>query len=229
VDFSENERLILRAVQPFTMTSMDRVAAVIRAVEHVVRHGVPGDLAECGVWRGGSMMAAALTLQSLGDTGRTLYLYDTFEGMAAPTDLDRSFDGHEATALLREAEPGTGIWCNASLEDVQKNLFSTGYPRDRLVFVKGRVEETIPARAPRVLSLLRLDTDWYESTSHELAHLYPRLSSGGALIIDDYGHWQGAKAAVDEYLARQPAPVFLHRIDYTGRIAIKPFPAPQTP
>jgi len=224
VDLSEDERLILRAARPFTMTSLDRLAAVIRAVEHVVRSGVPGDLAECGVWRGGSMMAAALALRSLGDTGRTLYLFDTYEGMAAPTGRDRSFDGRGAQSLLSEAQPGTGIWCHADLEDVRRNLLSTGYPAEKIVFVKGKVEETIPAQAPRQLSLLRLDTDWYESTRHELAHLYPRLSCGGALIIDDYGHWQGAREAVDEYLSRQPAPVFLHRIDYTGRIAVKPFP-----
>jgi O-methyltransferase len=229
VDLSEEERGILRAARPFTMTGLDRLAAVILAVKHVVRHGVPGDLAECGVWRGGSMMAAALTLKLLGDTSRTLYLYDTFEGMAAPTGRDRSFDGHDAESLLSLEKPGTGIWCRAGLDDVRSNLFSTGYPRDKLVFVAGKVEETIPAQMPRLLSLLRLDTDWYESTRHELAHLYPLLSSGGALIIDDYGHWQGARAAVDEYLARQPVPVFLHRIDYTGRIAIKPPSAAPAP
>jgi hypothetical protein len=225
VDLGEDERLILRAARPFTMTGLDRLAAIIHAVKHVVQHGVPGDIAECGVWRGGSMMAVALTLQSLGEANRALYLYDTFEGMPAPTPRDRSFDGCDAEALLRTAQRGTGIWCYAGLDDVQQNLFSTGYPRDKLVFVKGKVEETIPLQMPRVLSLLRLDTDWYESTLHGLTHLYPRLSCGGVLIIDDYGHWQGARAAVDEYFARQPAPVFLHRIDYTGRIAIKPPPA----
>jgi hypothetical protein len=226
VDLSADERQILRTAQPFTMTSLDRLAAVILAVRHVVQCGIPGDLAECGVWRGGSMMAAALTLKSLGDTSRTLYLYDTYEGMATPTGRDRSFDGHQAESLLSMEQPGTGIWCRASLDDVRHNLFSTGYPADKLVFVEGRVEETIPAQMPPLLSLLRLDTDWYESTRHELAHLYPRLSGGGVLIIDDYGHWQGARAAVDEYFARQPAPIFLHRIDYTGRIAIKPLAAP---
>ena len=225
VDLSEDERLILRAARPFTMTGLDRLAAVINAVKHVVQNGVPGDIAECGVWRGGSMMAAALTLRSLGDSSRTLYLYDTFEGMPAPTHRDRSFDGQEAGSLLRAAQRGTGIWCYAGLEDVQHNLFSTDYPRDKLVFVQGKVEETIPAPMPRLLSVLRLDTDWYESTLHGLTHLYPRLSCGGVLIIDDYGHWQGARAAVDEYFSRQPVPVFLHRIDYTGRIAINPLPA----
>jgi O-methyltransferase len=83
------------------------------------------------------------------------------------------------------------------------------------------VERTLPDRAPAEIALLRLDTDWYESTRHELVHLYPRLSAGGVLIVDDYGHWAGAKRAVDEYLGEQAEPLLLHRIDYTGRIAIK--------
>jgi hypothetical protein len=88
--------------------------------------------------------------------------------------------------------------------------------------VKGPVESTIPATIPDQLAILRLDTDWYESTKHELDHLYPRLVSGGILIIDDYGHWQGARQAVDEYFARQNLKPLLSRIDYTCRIMIKP-------
>jgi O-methyltransferase len=229
VDLTDDERDILRTVKPFTMASLDRLVAVIHSVKHIVRHKVPGDLVECGVWRGGSMMAAALTLRSLGEADRSLYLYDTFEGMSVPTSRDRSFEGKDAAALLSQAPAQTGIWCYASLEDVHNNLLSTGYPKEKLVFVKGKVEDTIPAQMPREISLLRLDTDWYESTRHELTHLYPRLSFGGTLIIDDYGHWQGARAAVDEYFSGRPEAVYLHRIDYTGRIAIKPFPVASGP
>src|ERR1022692_3496067 len=175
VDLSEDERLILRAARPFTMTGLDRLAAVINAVKHVVQNGVPGDIAECGVWRGGSMMAAALTLRSLGDSSRTLYLYDTFEGMPAPTHRDRSFDGQEAGSLLRAAQRGTGIWCYAGLEDVQHNLFSTDYPRDKLVFVQGKVEETIPAPMPRLLSVLRLEPGIFRPRDLEA---YPSGRSG---------------------------------------------------
>jgi hypothetical protein len=98
---------------------------------------------------------------------------------------------------------------------------STGYPSDLINYVEGKVEETIPVNAPDQISLLRLDTDWYESTKHELIHLYPRLVEGGVLIIDDYGHWQGARRAVDEYIEENNLPLLLCRIDYTGRITVK--------
>jgi hypothetical protein len=166
-------------------------------------------------------MAAALALKAFGDTSRTLYLYDTFEGMSEPTEKDKLSDGTSASAILAHDEKGTGYWCYASLADVTANLRTTGYPEDKLVFVKGRVEDTIPACIPEKMAILRLDTDWYESTRHELEHLYPRLVRHGVLIIDDYGHWQGARTAVDEYLAKLSAPLFLQRTDYTGRVAIK--------
>ena len=100
-------------------------------------------------------------------------------------------------------------------------LVGTGYPEQRLHFVPGLVEETIPAQVPEGISLLRLDTDYYASTKHELTHLYPRIAAGGVLLIDDYGHWAGCKKAVDEYLASRD-PVLLHRIDYTGRVTVVP-------
>jgi hypothetical protein len=168
------------------------------------------------------MMSAALMLKALGDTSRRLVLYDTFEGMSEPTDRDRTLQGISAQQILAAEPPRSGYWCYASLEDVQANLRSTGYPDDKIVYVRGRVEETIPREIPERIALLRLDTDWYESTRHELEHLYPRLSPHGIMIIDDYGHWQGARAAVDEFLARGAGPLFLQRIDYTGRLVLKP-------
>jgi hypothetical protein len=96
-----------------------------------------------------------------------------------------------------------------------------GYPKEKLHYVQGKVEDTIPGAAPGQIALLRLDTDWYESTHHELIHLYPRLSAGGVLIVDDYGHWQGSRRAVDEWIAQTGARILLNRIDYTGRVAVK--------
>lgn len=93
--------------------------------------------------------------------------------------------------------------------------------RSNCFFVKGKVEDTVPEKAPDRISLLRLDTDWYESTYHGLLHLYPRLSVGGVLIIDDYGHWAGAKKAVDQYLNENHLKLLLNRIDDTGRIGVK--------
>ena len=216
-DLSTEERRIVNAVKPFTMTGIERIACLINAVNYITDNKIPGDIAECGVWRGGSMMTVALTLLARKDTSRKLYLYDTYEGMSEPTQFDKSLDGTAAQTLMKEESEK---WCYASIEDVRENVLSTGYPEEKLHFVKGKVEETIPQTIPSDLSLLRLDTDWYESTKHELIHLYPRLAPEGILVIDDYGHWQGARKAVDEYFAEREQKIYLHRIDYTGRIAV---------
>lgn len=217
---SDIQRLFA-AVQPYTMTSPERIESLVNAVRYVVTHEIPGDIVECGVWRGGSMMAVAHVLRSLG-AQRTIHLFDTFEGMPPPSAHDSDLHGRQASELLATADKRTAdIWAYSPLEEVRANMSTTGYDPARLQFVVGRVEDTIPQRAPERISLLRLDTDWYESTLHEMQHLFPRLSTGGVLIIDDYGHWQGAKRAVDEYLATSRAKLLLHRIDYTGRIAVK--------
>lgn len=205
----------------YTMTSIERMYALHQAVRHIIRAGVAGDLVECGVWRGGSAMMMAMTLLEGGDSTRRLWLYDTFEGMTPAGEQDIDYTGTSAAASLHKRGMSSfGQWCHASLEDVQNNLGATGYPPGRINCVRGRVEQTIPAQLPDRIALLRLDTDWYESTRHELEHLYPRLVSGGVLIIDDYGHWQGCRRAVDEFFRERP--ILLNRIDYTGRIAIKP-------
>jgi len=220
-DLSAADRAIVDRVEPFTMTSLARRASLVGAIDHVVRHGIEGAIVECGVWRGGSMMAAALALIARGDTSRELWLYDTFEGMSDPTDADASVHGESAAAQLARTKRGTGVWCEAGLADVRANLAATGYPAERLHFVEGKVEDTIPASLPGSIAVLRLDTDWYESTRHELAHLYPLLAPHGILVIDDYGHWQGARRAVDEYFAAHAEPAFLHRVDYTARLLVK--------
>ena len=222
-DATADERAILERVAGFTMTSTERQLALISSIRHVVRSGVAGCYVECGVWRGGSSMAAALAFTQAGDTSRDLYLYDTFEGMTPPTAADRTPDGTPAQKHLDDDPNRTGVnWCVAGLEDVQRNMASTGYPADRVHLIRGPVEATIPGQSPaQPIALLRLDTDWYESTKHELKHLFPRLQPGGILIIDDYGHWEGAKKAVDEFFGTLPEKHYLHRVDYTGRLLIK--------
>jgi hypothetical protein len=145
--------------------------------------------------------------------------------MSPPTEKDVMFDGTTASQVLDPAERKEGVdnyWCIASVENVRKNIVSTGYPENRIHLVKGKVEDTVPQQAPEKIALLRLDTDWYESTKHEMEHLYPRLAPNGVLIIDDYGHWKGAKEAVDEYFAGRKFKPLLNRLDYTGRLVIKP-------
>jgi O-methyltransferase len=220
-DLSAADRQIIQRVSPFTMTSLERRASLLGAVDHLVKHRIAGDIVECGVWRGGSMMAIALALMARGDTSRHLYLYDTFEGMSEPTEHDKALSGELAQAQLERTDRDHPLWAVAGLEDVKANLASTGYPAERIHYVQGKVEDTIPATLPKQIALLRLDTDWYESTRHELQHLYPLLAKHGVLIIDDYGHWQGARQAVDEYFANAAEPVFLHRVDYTARLHIK--------
>ncbi|MDB4949148.1 MAG: hypothetical protein JWM27_1797 [Gemmatimonadetes bacterium] len=213
---------LLERCRPFTMTSVERMYALYQAVGHVSRAGIAGAVVECGVWRGGSAMLCALALLEGGDTERDLYLYDTFEGMAKPDERDVSHEGEVALETWSRSPAEDGGWCYSPIDEVRRNLLGTGYPEARLHFVKGKVEDTLPGTIPAGVALLRLDTDWYASTRHELEHLYPRLAPGGVLIVDDYGFWEGARQATDEFLDALPSPLLLGRIDDTGRIAVKP-------
>src|SRR5262249_31666383 len=149
---------------------------------------------------------------------------DTFNGMTAPTSMDKDIEGDDAAQLLHadpERENSRSVWACAPLTVVKRAMNTTSYDERNIVYVEGRVEDTIPAMAPEKIALLRLDTDWYESTYHEMLHLFPRLVTGGVLILDDYGHWLGARGAVDRYMRETKVKLLLNRIDYTGRIAVK--------
>lgn len=220
-DYDDEAKEIIRAVKPYTMTSPERLNAFILATRHVVRHGIPGDIVECGVWRGGSMQACAKALLAAGDTERDLYLFDTYEGMTPPTEEDLRRDGKSAEELLRVQGKDRPIWAVASLDDVKAGFAKVPYPEERVHYVRGKVEDTVPGQAPEQISVLRLDTDWYASTRHELEHLYGRLVSGGVLLIDDYGYWQGSRQAVDEFMDKTGERLLLLRMD-EGRIAVKP-------
>lgn len=220
-DARDDDKATIEAVRDHTMTSPYRIEALCQAVRHVVQAGIPGAIVECGVWRGGSMMAVARTLMQEGAADRDLYLFDTFEGMTAPTEHDVSHAGHHAGEGLKVASSDSRLWARAKLDVVRQAMASTGYPQDLVRYVVGPVEQTLPAKAPKELALMRLDTDWYASTKHEWTHLYPRLRRGGIVIVDDYGFWKGARKATDEYLAETGTKLLLHRIDDTGRIAVK--------
>ena len=225
-DFSLEEWEIYNKVKNYTLTSPERIIALLRAVKYITENKIEGDIVECGVWKGGSMMAVAEQLLSLCSTNRLLYLYDTFEGMNDPSPLDVAVNGVVAKDYLdnlkrTDENKKDIVWAYSSLNIVKENLDKTNYPENRMVFVEGAVEKTIPQTVPLKIALLRLDTDWYASTKHELVHLFPLLSPQGVLIIDDYGHWQGCKKAVDEYFSEYKIKIFLNRIDYTGRLAIK--------
>lgn len=220
-DFDDDARLLVERVRHATMTSPERILALRDGLRHIVRREIPGAVVECGVWRGGSMMAAALTLDACDDR-RDLYLFDTFEGMTRPGRDDVDLTGTAASDHLRREDPDSSfIWARSGLETVRENMRTTGYPDDLVHYIVGPVEETIPEHAPPQIALLRLDTDWYESTRHELEHLWGRVPPGGIVLIDDYGHWAGARRAVDEFLETLDAAPLLQRIDYTGRLMVK--------
>ena len=215
---------LIASLRPFTMTSAERLWSLIGAVRYVTDAGLPGDFVECGVWRGGSVMAMAKELNRLSVTDRQIWLYDTYAGMTAPTDFDvEAGTGVAATEMLSTTEIGDGnnVWCVAGRADVEANVRSTGYPFSNFHFIEGDVAQTLQTSVPEKIALLRLDTDWYESTRVGLEVLYPRLVPGGVCILDDYGHWQGARTAVDEYFAAQGHRPYMHPIDYSGRVFIK--------
>jgi hypothetical protein len=224
-DFGRSEIALVEAASPYTMTTPAALVALADAVRHVVAAGIEGAIVECGVWRGGSMMAVARTLMAEGRDDVDLYLLDTFEGMPAPGARDVLWSGESADELLAADGDvaGSKLWARAELEQVRHAMALTGYPSSRVHFVEGRVEDTIPEQAPDRIALLRLDTDWYESTRHELIHLYPRLSTGGILVVDDYGFWRGQREATDEFFRDHPPRPFLARVDDSGvRIVVKP-------
>jgi hypothetical protein len=220
-DFSADDIETCRLVEPYTMVPRERIYTLVRAVEHVVKHGISGTLVECGVWKGGCAMAMARTLVRLGVTDRDLYFYDLF---GEPWPPSTEFDVHlgvPAPELDPSITGGPDVM-RYTLEEVRERLLATGYPAERMHFVKGAVDKTLPADAPARIAVLRLDTDLYESTLHEFEHLYPRLEPGGILIIDDYGDWSGSHKATDEYIERRQLKLHLIRVDVGARMAVKP-------
>lgn len=224
VEATTDDAALIASLKPFTMTSAERLWSLLNAVRYVVNEDIPGDFAECGVWRGGSVMAMAKELGRLNIADRKIWLYDTFAGMTAPTTNDvEAGTGVTASDMLSSTEVGDGnnVWCVAGRADVEANVRSTGYPFENFTFVEGDVAVTLQNSVPDQISLLRLDTDWYESTRIGLEVMYPRLAVGGVCILDDYGHWQGARKAVDEYFDALGHRPYMHPIDYSGRVFIK--------
>lgn len=198
-------------VQPYTKSSIERIAAMIDSIKEVEANGIEGDIVECGVWRAGNIVLARRLAPS-----RVCWLYDTFTGMSLP---DPDIDLH-GKGKMRTPESWRGKSA-VSLEEVANNLRLFGvYDENKLRFVPGDVADTLLHTRPDKIALLRLDTDWYASTAIELKWLYPLLQPGGILIVDDYGHWLGARRAVDEYF--QECLVVKEQIDYTAIMIRKP-------
>lgn len=199
-----------------TMISIERMFDIWKSIEYVVKAKIPGAIAECGVWQGGSMMLAAYALKHFGDETRQIQLFDTFEGLPEPDpDIDVDSLGFNAESQWK---PG---WAEASLEQVQANMAKTDY--ENVCYIKGKVEKTLPDDPTEQYALVRLDTDWYASTKVELETLWPKLAPGGLLLVDDFGQWLGVRKAVEEFF--EDKMVFMMRSDYTGRVIQKPHDA----
>lgn len=225
VEASDNDKNIMSLVRPYTMTSSDRIWSLISSMNYINEANVLGDIVECGVWRGGSAMVIASKLNEFGRLDKKIWLYDTFQGMTEPSKFDveeNSAISAKELLLNSKKQEGNNVWCLASKDDVINNLSKTSFPLDLVEIIEGDVALTLDTKYPEKIALLRLDTDWYESTRKELEILFPRLAVGGVCIIDDYGHWQGARKAVDEYLNKNNIKVLMHKIDHTGRVFIKP-------
>lgn len=191
-----NFKQIYEISAPYTVTSLKKMERLYESVIYVNENNIEGAYVECGVYKGGSVMNMALTQLNYAKLVH-IYLYDTFEGMTPPGDFDVNYRGISASRILKRPSK-RGI---ASLEQVKKNLSLTYYPKEFLHFRQGDVAITLRENVPEKISLLRLDTDWYESTKVELEVLYPRLSKGGVLILDDYGYWKGSRKATDDYFS----------------------------
>ena len=193
------------------------------AVRHIIRARIEGDFVECGVYQGRQALMMAHTLTALGVTDRELCLYDTFTGMTEPGPKDHKDPARpQASAAETWAKWDAGSWKGASIEEVQGNLRTCNYRQDRIRLIEGDVLQTLPNTRPDQIALLRLDTDFYESTKHELDTLYKRVTTGGIIIIDDYGRWGGQRAAVDEYFddLGEAAPMLI-RTGSAERVCVK--------
>jgi O-methyltransferase len=200
-----------------------------QGVKYVTQNNIAGDFIECGVQEGRQIQMVALTLKKQGVTDRKIYLYDTFAGMTKPGKHDRKMRADKETSSAegtmatwsRSIRDDHNEWAYCAIEDVKENVLGTGYPEENFVFVKGDVLETVPNHRPSAISFLRLDTDWYESSLHELVHLYDLVVNGGVIIFDDYWGMAGQRKAVDEFFQSREHFPLLHRTLYRERVMIK--------
>jgi O-methyltransferase len=221
IEANSFHRAAISNASHYSMTPTSRMWALIQSVEHVVKNKISGDFVECGVWMGGNLILLSAAQDYLG-MSREIYGFDTFTGMVEPRNIDLDFRGESAIQMMATTPKIDGehsIHAFASLDLVKSNLVKNNSKNIKLV--QGDVSETLLniENLPKKISILRLDTDWYESTKIELEVLYPLLEPGGVLIIDDYGHYSGARKAVDEYFANENP--WMHYIDYSCRLIIK--------
>lgn len=201
-----------------------RLWAAISSVNHVVKNDIPGDIVECGVWRGGCSLAMALKLREL-NSNKKLFLFDTYQGMTEPSLYDKK--AYKKLNVLKKFnklnKKTHNEWCYASISDV-KYQFKCFNLLDKVTFIKGDIRQTLinPSNLPSKISILRLDTDFHDSTESSLQNLFPLLEKNGILLIDDYGCWEGARKAVDDYFEKNLTyKPMLWMTDVSERVFIK--------
>lgn len=190
-----------------TMVGLKRLDNLEQCVTTVIKDGVPGDLLEAGVWRGGSVIFMRALLEVLGDETRTVWAADSFRGLPPPdpsVSADRGDKHHEQPFLA------------VSLDDVRKNLRKYGFLDDRVRFLEGWFSETLPKAPVESLAVLRADGDMYASTMDILVPLYPNVSEGGFVIIDDYGAVPGCRQAVHDFRTANSITDPMLEIDWSG-------------
>lgn len=207
----------INIVKPYSMTSVERMKELYESLEYVRLNKIPGDIVECGVWKGGNILGIIEYLEFHKVNNVNVWLFDTFQGMTPPQDIDVDINNKYAHDLINQP----GILAKSEIEEVKSNLSLSKFDKNKIKFIVGDVSETLldTKNIPDKISILRLDTDWYKSTKDELIFLYPKLVDSGVLIVDDYGHWKGSKKAVDEYFENKN--VLIQHIDYTGIKIIK--------
>ena len=211
----------IKISKQFSMTDLHAMYVLSQAILKAKTNKLDGDFVECGIWRGGNVLLLKL-LNDYYKLNKSIFAFDTFDGMTAPSKFDIDFQNISAEEQLNKndkSEDKKNIHCYSELETVKKNI-SKYTNLNNIKFVKGPVEKTLldKENLPEKISILRLDTDFYESTKIELDVLYPKLVQGGVLIIDDYGHWKGAQKAVDEFFDKKE---WLHIINNSARYLIK--------
>lgn len=207
---------VFNRVKPFTKSTTQRLTSMADALSIIEQENIPGDVVECGVWRGGNIMLARIMAPN-----RTCWAYDTFDGMTEPDHkLDVKPDGWRAIDRWKAKADNGHKWNAVSLQEVQDHFISIGLDFQNIHFVEGPVELSLDIVSPMRISILRLDVDWYLPTKVAMKKLYPRLSGGGFLIVDDYGHWMGCRKAVDDYFGHFVPP--FHDADYSCRVFRKP-------
>ncbi len=219
---------VWRRVRSVTMLSRERLYDYYSAITHAVQSGITGDVVEVGTWAGGGCLTAALALTNsrrklktgdLRDCRRTVYGFDTFEGHPRPSQGELDVWGRDQAAVF-DAMSGAP-WAKADYTSVRRMIDDAVDDPLLVELVKGRCEDTLPSRTPSAISVLRLDVDWYEPTLFSLKYLYPRLSVGGTLIIDDFGHHSGARQAFEEYFTGLGLLPRIFHIDYSCISLIK--------